>query len=82
MLLVAAHPSATCLQLALCRPVVLLRLREKMVQAEPEEQVNFIIWTLEAASRLAMQQPRGERGPRWAALPLQHQLLLCSSPEV
>ena len=45
---------------------MLLRLREKMVQAEPEEQVNFIIWTLEAASRLAMQQPGGEKAPGWA----------------
>ena len=61
---------------------MLLRLRAKMVQAEPEEQVNFIIWTLEAASRLAMQQPGGEKWPSWAALPLQHQDLAGRSPEV
>eukprot|EP00891_Asterochloris_glomerata_P004526 jgi/Astpho2/4526/Aster-x0213 len=42
------------------RPVVLLRLRERMVEAKPEEQINFIIWTLEAASRLAAQQPGGD----------------------
>lgn len=40
---------------------MLLRLRERMVEAKPEEQINFIIWTLEAASRLAAQQPGGKQ---------------------
>ena len=41
------------MRLAVHRPVVLMRLRNKMVPSDDEHQLKFLVYTLERASELA-----------------------------
>ena len=56
-LLVSPSQTSLCVTALVshCRPVVLMRLRNKMAPSDVEHQLKFLVYTLERASELADQ---------------------------